>query len=71
MKTAQRIRIYLIENEISQKWLSEKTGISRGKLSLILRGKRKLEIEEFVSILAALGEKADAFIDPGFPKKAS
>lgn len=62
MTVAKNIKIYLTKNNITQKWLSNKTGIDSEKLSLSLNEKRKLDTEEFAKILIALHEPAETFI---------
>lgn len=62
MSVAKNIRLYLVENSITQKWLSIKTGIDYEKLCLSLNDNRKLDVEEFAKILVALKEPAERFI---------
>jgi hypothetical protein len=62
MSVAKNIRLYLVENSITQKWLSMKTGIDYEKICLSLNENRKLDVEEFAKILAALNEPAERFI---------
>lgn len=62
MSVAKNIRLYLVENCITQKWLSIKTGIDYEKLCLSLNDNRKLDVEEFAKILVALKEPAEKFI---------
>lgn len=62
MSVAKNIKVYLTKNNITQKWLSNKTGIECEKLSLSLNEKRKLDTEEFAKILVALHEPAETFI---------
>ena len=56
MTVAKNIKLYLVKNNITQKWLSNKTGIGVEKLSLSLNDKRKLDSEEFAKIIVALHE---------------
>lgn len=62
MTVAKNIKLYLVKNNITQKWLSNKTGIGVEKLSLSLNDKRKLDSEEFAKIIVALHEPAEIFI---------
>lgn len=62
MSVAKNIRLYLVENSITQKWLSMKTGIDYEKICLSLNENRKLDVEEFAKILVALNEPAERFI---------
>lgn len=62
MKIYQKVSQYIIENGIKQKFISEKTGIAENTLSMILNGKRKMDADEFVEIIIALGVDANYFI---------
>ena len=62
MKVYQKVSKYIIENGIKQKFISEKTGIAENTLSMILNGKRKMDADEFVEIIIALGVDANYFI---------
>ena len=66
MNIGKRIKLYLVENDVSQKELSAMTGIPDTKLNLSLNGKRILQYEELELILGALDENPSKFI---FPKK--
>lgn len=54
---------------IKQKVVSEKAGISKAALCLILQGKRKCEAGEYASICAALGLPVNTFLIPEELKK--
>lgn len=69
MKVGERIKLYLVENKIPQKSLSEATGIPRDKLSLSLNGERGLKPEELELILYALKVQPDKFIIPRAPNR--
>jgi len=62
MTVAKNIKLYFTKNNITHKWLSNKTGIEYEKLILSLNEKRKHDTEEFVKILVALKEPAETFI---------
>lgn len=62
MKIYQKLNDYISSNGIKQKFISEKTGISENILSMILNGKRKIDADEFVEIVLALGLKPNYFI---------
>lgn len=64
MKVYQKLNDYISSNGIKQKFISEKTGISENILSMILNGKRKIDADEFVEIVLALGVKPNLFIKP-------
>ena len=67
MKVGERIKLFLVKNKISQKSLSEATGISRDKLSLSLNGERGLKPEELELIIYVLNVSPDIFIVPRAP----
>lgn len=62
MSIADRIKIFLVENKISQYWLSEETKIALPKLNASLNNKRKISAEEYQSIIIALNVDANTFI---------
>lgn len=63
MKIYEKVKHYLDNNNITQRELSEMCGISEPVLSLILRGGRKFECEEYEKIINALHVSADTFIN--------
>lgn len=64
MDISRRLKKYLIANKISEKSLSEVTGISMTKLKSSLDGNRNLSFDEFELILMAIDEPADKFLIP-------
>ncbi|MCM1052495.1 MAG: helix-turn-helix domain-containing protein [Ruminococcus sp.] len=62
MKVYQKVALYIAENGVKQKFISDKTGIAENTLSMILNGKRKMDADEFVEIIIALGVDANYFI---------
>ena len=64
MKVEKRIKLFMVEHDISQKKLSVEINMSQHTLSLILNGKRKLCIDEYQAIISVLGVTADKFIAP-------
>lgn len=63
MKVYQKLNKWIEEHGIKKEFIAEKTGISSNKLSPILNGKRKLEVEEFILILGALNIDANTIIN--------
>lgn len=63
MKVYEKLRNYIDSHGIKREYISEKTKIPANVLSPILNGKRKLEIEEFVLIVGALGIDANTIIN--------
>ncbi len=62
MSVGKQIRLYLIDKGISQTWLSEQSKIALPKLNASLNEKRKLDVEEFSSIISVLNEDANKFL---------
>lgn len=62
MSIAEKIKLYLVQNKVSQYWLSEQTRIALPKLNASLNNKRKLSAEEFQSIIKALNVEANTFL---------
>lgn len=63
MSVGKQIRLYLIEKGISQTWVSEQSRIALPKLNASLNDKRKLDVEEFSSIINVLKEDANRFLN--------
>ncbi len=62
MTVGKRIKLYLEENGISQTWVSEQSKIALPKLNASLNEKRKLNVEEFATIIMVINEDANKFI---------
>ena len=54
-----KLKQYLDEHGIKQTWLCEKTGISSGAMSLLVRGKAKPTLENAQKIAKVLGTTVD------------
>lgn len=67
MQTNLEIKKYLIDNGITQAFLSKKTGIEPSKLSLSLQGERRLNLDEYAVICGVLGVNTDKFLHPRMP----
>lgn len=63
MTVGTAIRLYLTEKGISQTWVSEQAKIALPKLNASLNDKRKLDVEEFSSIIKVLNEDANRFLN--------
>lgn len=61
MSVGKRIKMYLVENEITQNYISEQAKIALPKLNASLNGKRKLQVEEFKRIIEVLNVDANTF----------
>lgn len=62
MKVYEKIKKYMDDNGIKQKYISDNSNIPENTLSMILNGKRKLYADELVEILKALNVDADAIL---------
>lgn len=51
----QSIANYIKKSGIKQKFICEKTGMSQQALCSLLKGKRNLEIDEYICLCDALG----------------
>ncbi|NGM16983.1 helix-turn-helix domain-containing protein [Eggerthellaceae bacterium zg-893] len=60
---AENIKAYMIENNIKQGQVGLKAGMTPQALSESLMGKRKLSIDEYVSLCDALHVSVDFFTD--------
>lgn len=69
--TCLEIQHYLRDKGITQSFLSKKTKIEATKISLSLKGKRRLTLEEYSRICWALGVNTDRFLKPESPNKES
>ena len=63
MSVGTKIRLYLAEKGISQTWVSEQSKMALPKLNASLNDKRKLDVEEFASIINVLQEDANKFLN--------
>lgn len=57
-----KLKKYIEDCGIKQKYIAEKAGMSEPKLSSILNEKRKCEVGEYANICKALGVKFGTFI---------
>jgi len=67
VSVGEKIKAYLKEKGISQKWLALETCISPAKLNLALNGHRRLTFEEFEYICYALNVPVSTFLEPKKP----
>ena len=68
MNIGKKLREYLADMHISQTELSIMSGITLSKISLMLRGKRKLSLEEYEVICYCLNLPAGTFLEARKPK---
>lgn len=62
MNCNKMIADYLEAKGITQKFISNKTGLSQNKISQIVNGTRKVTADELVLIAKALDVNADIFL---------
>ena len=62
MDCNMKLAKYLEDQGITQSFISEKTGITKEKMSNILNGKRKLTGDELVAVCKVLGINLDYFL---------
>lgn len=67
MNVGLKIKSYLAEIGMSQKFLSFKSGIKEPKLNLALNGHRRLTFEEYEIICFVLNVGVDKFLEPRKP----
>lgn len=63
MAIYERIRDYLDERKMQQTFLVEKTGMSKQAVSELLRGHRRISVDEYQTICDAFGVSLDYFVD--------
>ena len=64
MCVGQKIKMYLKEQGVSEKWISTTTGIKLSKLNQSLNGNRRLTFTEYEIICFVLKVRMDQFIRP-------
>ena len=62
MNTTAKIRNYIRETGRTQAYLCRRTGLSNSAMSLILAGKRRLRLDEYHGICAALQVEPNFFL---------
>lgn len=50
----ERVRNYINQNDLSRKTIALNMGITESKLSLILNGKRRMTVDEYMMICNAI-----------------
>lgn len=63
MNVAGNIKFYISEKGIKQTTLSKKSGIAPPKLNLILNGKQRLTVSDYVAICKALTVPTATFLE--------
>ena len=63
MSVAAKIFLYMRVNNITQVYVSKKSGITTSKLNLTLNEKRRLKFEEYEAICFALDLPVGTFLE--------
>ncbi|MCD8087565.1 MAG: helix-turn-helix transcriptional regulator [Oscillospiraceae bacterium] len=63
MSIAENIRVYLEENGIMQLPIARKSGMKPDAFSNAMKGKRKIAVDEYIRICAALNQPLERFVD--------
>lgn len=63
MATQGRVADYIREMGIKQSVIASKTGLSEQTVSTIMKGKRKMTIDDFVKICKAIGKEPNDFME--------
>jgi transcriptional regulator with XRE-family HTH domain len=71
MDVGIRIKNFIDAKGMTQTFLSAKSDIPVVKLNLILNGKRRLSLEEYIKLCWALDVSVGTFLEPHPPEKAS
>jgi transcriptional regulator with XRE-family HTH domain len=60
---SERVRAYVVEKELSQKLIAKNMNISEGRLSLMLNGKRRMTVEDYLSLCNAMAVSPIKFLE--------
>ncbi len=63
MKVYEKVRSYLIENNLKQVMVAKKAGISKSTFNAIMNGKRTLYADDLKAICIALDVSPELFIE--------
>lgn len=62
MQVAEKMRKYVVEKGLKQSAIAQKANMREDTLSTILNGKRKLTVDEYITLCIAMGVSPMAFI---------
>lgn len=62
-KIYERLRMYVDDQNICRKTMALNMGVSESKLSLMLNGKRKMTVDEFVTACKAISVSPVRFLN--------
>jgi transcriptional regulator with XRE-family HTH domain len=58
----ERVKAYVSEKGISQKLIAENMGTTEARVSLMLNGKRKMTVDDYVSLCRAIAVSPTRFL---------
>lgn len=58
----ERVKAYVSEKGISQKLIAENMGTTESRVSLMLNGKRKMTVDEYVNLCRAIAVSPTRFL---------
>lgn len=59
----ERIKDYVTEKKLSQKIIAENMNVSEARVSLMLSGKRKMTVDDYISICKAIAVPPTKFLN--------
>lgn len=59
----ERVRAYVIEKELSQKLIAKNMKISESRLSLMLNGKRRMTVDDYLNLCSAIAVPPIKFLE--------
>ena len=60
---AARVRSYVSEKQLSQKLIAKNMNISESRLSLMLNGKRKMTVDDYLNLCIAIAVPPIKFLE--------
>ena len=59
----ERVREYIVEKDLSQKIIAENMNTSEARLSLMLTGKRRMTVDDYIAICKAISVPPTRFLN--------
>ena len=60
---SERVKAYVVEKELSRKLIAKNMNISESRLSLMLNGKRRMTVEDYLKICNAIAVPPIKFLE--------
>ena len=60
---SERVKAYVVEKELSQKLIAKNMNISESRLSLMLNGKRRMTVDDYLKICSAIAVPPIKFLE--------